>query len=464
MRIFVAEIKPSVRITIEENMVDIANLLAEFAARDMQGLPQGQPLSPAGNFAQAVAGFTKREVSAKIHSHEKDMLDLRIYATNDKGIVIFDSEGKDLGKDYSAWRDVYLTLRGKYGARSTREVPGDDTTTIYHVAAPIKQDQTIIGALTVAKPISTVSPIIDAAEHTILSQGAWLILGSLIIGIWVSTRLQRSVGRLVKFAQALAQGEAAPRPRSSTRELEQLASAMEKLRGQLDGKLYVESYVQALTHELKSPLTAMQAHAELLADEAPSSSSARRVLEQTQRMRVLVDQMLVLSRLESGSQIQLQSIDLRQLLNKLIAQKQVQAKQLGLSLEPQETTQQVHVKADPTLIELAIANLIQNAMDFSPLGGKVKCSLNVENDIAQITVQDQGPGLSDLAQGKLFERYFSTPRPYSGERSSGLGLALVKEIAKAHSGSIELFNQGFSLTQSGCLARLSLACEKVAPA
>jgi two-component system, OmpR family, sensor histidine kinase CreC len=470
MRIFVGEIKPSVRITIEENMVDMANMLAELAAVEMNkpaspspstssATSLSQPPFSESSFSKAITQFTQREVNAKIWNHQKDALDLRVYVTDHKGIVLYDSSGKDLGKDYSAWRDVYLTLKGQYGARSTREVYGDDKTAIYHVAAPIKRGKDIIGVLTVAKPISSVSPIIDQAENSILSKGLWLVLGSLLIGLWVSFRLQRSVGRLVGFAESLAKGEAATRPTSSTKELQQLATSIEKLKGQVDGKQYVERYVQALTHELKSPLTALQAHAELMADaqtevgtaSGSGTSSATRVLEQTFRIRALVDQMLVLARLEGGHTPQLLSLDWCKLLEKALAEYQGQASAHKITLQFDRPEASLIVRGDENLLNLACSNLIQNALDFSPQGSTVLCSLMRSANTVIFKVRDHGSGLSELAEHKLFERYFSTPRPSTGARSSGLGLALSKEIITAHQGTISIVQ-----AHPGVLAEISL--------
>jgi two-component system, OmpR family, sensor histidine kinase CreC len=483
MRIFVAEIKPSVRVTIEENMVEMANMLAELATPELIKInlqvkksPNPKPsdikLSESqsseskfseSSFAIAVTQFTQREVNAKIWNHQKVELNLRVYVTNDKGIVLYDSSGKDLGKDYSAWRDVYLTLRGQYGARSTREIYGDDKSAIYHVAAPIKNGKDIIGVVTVAKPISSVSPIIDQAEQNILSKGLWLVLGSLAIGLWVSYRLQRSVGRLVGFAESLAKGEQAPRPASSTKELQQLAASIEKLRGQLDGKRYVEGYVQALTHELKSPLTALQAHAELLADGNEDSGgatkatkhSAGRVLEQTFRIRALVDQMLVLTRLESGHVPPLVPLDWLKLLEKLFTEYFELARLRDIRLQFERPNFPVLVLGDETLLSLACSNLLQNALDFSPGASTVRCWLETDEKQLIFLVKDEGVGLSVLAKIKLFERYFSTPRLSTGARSSGLGLSLSKEIIHAHHGSISI-----EQVDPGVLAKVSLPRHK----
>lgn len=96
--------------------------------------------------------------------------------------MLLDSSGQDVGKDYSRWNDVYLTLRGQYGARSTRSDPADETTSVMHVAAPILDQGRIIGVVTVAKPNSSLQPYIDRAEQRLLNLGLGLIGLGLLVG------------------------------------------------------------------------------------------------------------------------------------------------------------------------------------------------------------------------------------------------------------------------------------------
>src|SRR5205085_3629525 len=129
-------------------LVDTANALAEQAAPDLRDGSIAH-----GRFAAGIAALGQRNLDAAIWNFEKKRVDYRIYVTDARGIVVYDSAGRDLGKDYSRWNDVYLTLRGRYGARSTRSDPKDDASSVMHVAAPIRgADGRIIGVLTVAKP------------------------------------------------------------------------------------------------------------------------------------------------------------------------------------------------------------------------------------------------------------------------------------------------------------------------
>jgi two-component system sensor histidine kinase CreC len=135
LRVFTAEIKPSVREVMEDMMVDTANLLAELASEDLAAgrLAQGGARSA---FARQVSA-TPAPGEAPIWGFTKQSLDYRVYVTDAKGRVVFDSRHQAVGQDFSQWRDVARTLRGEYGARMTREVPQDDTSGVMHVAAPV---------------------------------------------------------------------------------------------------------------------------------------------------------------------------------------------------------------------------------------------------------------------------------------------------------------------------------------
>jgi two-component system sensor histidine kinase CreC len=116
LRVFLAEVKPSVREVMEDLMVDTANLLA---------MPPGGTLEGSA-FARQVRDYAARPVDAQIWGLHKRSLDFRIYVTDASGRVVFDSGEKPaVGQDYSRWRDVARTLRGEYGARATRELPAD---------------------------------------------------------------------------------------------------------------------------------------------------------------------------------------------------------------------------------------------------------------------------------------------------------------------------------------------------
>lgn len=220
LRVFVSEVKPGVREAVEEVMVDSANLIAELAAHELKnGKLDG------GRFARSMEAYAHRSVKASIWGREKESLDFRIYITDEKGIVRFDSDGNAVGLDYSQWRDVARTLNGQYGARVTRDDPEDTSSGVMYVAAPILDAGRIVGVATLAKPVSALAPIIARGERSVFRHGILLLACALLIGSAFTIWLTISMGRLLRYARALARGEKVAPPATGRDEIGELARA-----------------------------------------------------------------------------------------------------------------------------------------------------------------------------------------------------------------------------------------------
>ena len=118
-QVFVAEVKPGVRQAMEDTLVDTANVLAELATDDLLAGRIDD-----GAFARRVRALRGRDFGADIWGFDKRGSNYRVYVTDARGIVVFDSTGRDVGKDYSRWNDVYLTLRGPLRRAFDRQRPG----------------------------------------------------------------------------------------------------------------------------------------------------------------------------------------------------------------------------------------------------------------------------------------------------------------------------------------------------
>jgi two-component system, OmpR family, sensor histidine kinase CreC len=453
LRVFLAEVKPSVREVMEDILVDTANVLAEQAAPDLRALPPGGTLE-GSRFARAVADYAARPVDAQIWGLRKRTLDFRVYVTDAGGRLLFESGGSALpGTDYSRWRDVALTLRGEYGARATRDVPGDAATSVMFVAAPVLDAGRTIGVLTVAKPVSTVQPFIDRAERRIWIGGLWLLALSLAVGVAVTLWTVHSVRTLRRYAQR-AQAGARDAVPALPGELGELAQAMGAMRERLDRRDEVEQGMRALTHELKSPLTAIGGAAELLHDDLPPPDRerfARQIAGQVQRLRDLVDRLLELSKLESlYAPPHPQPVALRELVRQTIDAQAPTLAQRRLRVQWLHDDD-VRVEGDDEALRLAISNLLANALDFAPAGTALELSLHRDGGTAEFTLRDHGAGVADYAWPRLGERFFSTPRPRDGVRGSGLGLAIVRRVAALHGGEV-----AFEPASPGLRVRLRL--------
>jgi len=132
-----------------------------------------------GSFTRNLAKARQRDLKAMVWRFPKRSLDYRVTITDARGIVIYDSLGRDLGRDNSRWNDVYRTLRGEYGARSSPEIPGEEGDTVMHVAAPVydpADGRTLIGVLSLAQPNRSIDPFIAASQRAIIERGCILPL------------------------------------------------------------------------------------------------------------------------------------------------------------------------------------------------------------------------------------------------------------------------------------------------
>lgn len=455
-RVFVAEVKPGVRQAMEDTLVDTANILAELAADDFLAGRINQ-----GDFAKRVRALAGRDVGAAIWGFRKRSASYRVYVTDARGIVVFDSGNEDVGQDYSRWNDVYLTLRGRYGARSSPGPDGDPDDTVMHVAAPIRDDDgRIVGVLSVAKPNRAIAPFIARSQAVVTRWGFVLMGVALLIGVGVSWWLSRQIGLLRRYAHAVTAGARAAPPRAAG-EFGELGRALETMRSRLEGKQYVEQYVHTLTHEMKSPLAAIRGSAELLesppgeagmsdADRARFAGSIR---GQAERLALMIDKLLALAAVEHRQSLDKpEPVSLATIAQEAAEQCAQRLRRAGarllLDLEPNLPA----VSGDAFLLRQALINLLDNAADFSPAGGEIVLRLRRDGEVQRIEVADRGPGMPDYALARVFERFYSLPRPAGGSRSSGLGLCFVAEVASLHGGAAELVNR----QDGGACASLSV--------
>lgn len=265
--------------------------------------------------------------------------------------------------------------------------------------------------------------------------------------------LVASVRRLRRYAQQAQAGQAIAPP-DMPGELGDLAHAMDDMRRRLEGREQLEHDVRALTHELKSPLAALRASGELLQDELPAADRQRfaaQVLDQTARLQTLVERVLGLSQLEAqvglGEQQRLVLVEWTEAQLERQAPRLAQ-KGLGVVWTARDD---VAVRADAALLEMAFGNLLVNAIDFAPPGSTLELAVNTAATTARLTLRDHGPGVPAAAFSQLGQRFFSTARPGSLVKGSGLGLAIARRVAELHGGRL-----AFEAAQPGLKVSLML--------
>lgn len=189
------------------------------------------------------------------------------------------------------------------------------------------------------------------------------------------------------------------------------------------------------THELRTPLTSVLANLELLSEEltGEQADTAHAALRATQRMRRLVDDLLVLARADTRPARARRVIDLGEVLSDVVSE-----------LAPIIGTHEVAVQADPAMVLGAgddlhrlVLNLVENALRHTPPGTRVQAHTETRGRQALLIVEDEGPGIAPELAARVFDRF---ARGSSG--GSGLGLAIVQAVAREHGGSVALERPG----------------------
>lgn len=441
----ISDLDPQFRKSTEEPQVDCALVLAAIASTQVENGVVNTLL-----FREALKNISSDITPARIYDFIKTTMDLRIYMTDAAGRVVFDSAGRDEGKDYSRWNDVLKTLRGEYGTRTSH---GPELSVMY-VAAPIMENKKIVGVLSVGKPTNNVNVFVEKSRTKIIL-GALFSFGAVVLAtLVISAMITRPIERLTSYARSVGQGKRASLPDLGKGEVATLGNAFEEMRTALEGKQYVENYIQTLTHEMKSPIAAIQGATELLKEEMPLERRKKfleNVESETERIRQLIERLLLLTSVENRQALeQIEDIDLLKLTREVTADFAPlgMAREVTVEIIGGEST---FIRGEIFLVRQAVANLLQNAFDFSPPHSRILVEISRAGNTVQLKAKDQGPGIPAYALPQVFTRFYSLKRPDTGKKSTGIGLSLVREAMLLHGGSATLEN----LPEGGALATLS---------
>jgi len=205
-------------------------------------------------------------------------------------------------------------------------------------------------------------------------------------------------------------------------------------------------FVANISHELKTPVGAMGLLAEALLESTDDPETvhrfAEKMLTESHRLANMVGELIELSRLQGAARLpDLEEVEVDSIVNEAISRHKVPADTADIAVTTDAPTG-FRVLGDPGLLVTALANLISNAIAYSPNGSKVSISRRHCGDTVEISVTDRGIGIARADQERVFERFFRVDKARSrATGGTGLGLAIVKHVAANHNGSIRLWSQ-----------------------
>ena len=297
--------------------------------------------------------------------------------------------------------------------------------------------------VTVADTASAAEP---AARLGLMSTLLWdfVQLDITLVLVWVGIQLGlRPVRRLRdEIAERSPQDLRAIDESSVPREISPVVVTLNRLFTLLRASVQSQQqFISNTAHQLRTPITGMQAQLELLIAEPAAQPVKNRLLTLQEGIRQLAhasNQLLTLARADPAANIAVrkQNVDLNAVVGEVVARFFDRALQANIDLGVDASPQPVPVKADPSLLDDLLSNLVDNALKYTPAGGSVTLSAGLRGDAAYLAVEDTGPGIPAEERQRVRQRFYRMPN--SPGHGSGLGLAIVDEIARIHEASLDI--------------------------
>jgi two-component system, OmpR family, heavy metal sensor histidine kinase CusS len=267
----------------------------------------------------------------------------------------------------------------------------------------------------------------------LVAGGAWFLAGRALRPVETLTRAVEGI-----TARGLDQRLSVP---GHDREFARLLSVFNAMMDRLEKSFHQATRFSAdASHELRTPLARLQAELEEALQAAPAGSSQQAafvsLLDEVHRLAGIVEKLLLLARADSGRlPLAREPVDLSQMLRSVVEDWQAEAPALTIA---SDIAPEVWVDADANLLEQALQNLAGNAVKYNREGGHVRVELQSTETQALVRIVNTGPGIAAEARARIFERFFRADASRGRTSGSGLGLALAREIVRAHGGDIEL--------------------------
>lgn len=311
-----------------------------------------------------------------------------------------------------------------------------------YFASPITFEGNTIGILELIYPMSLIESLISGVSNILFIGVFTFAVLMTLISIYIASKLTKPIKKLAAAANNYANRIFTPVEIKGSDEIALLSRSFNAMGAQLQDYIQRQKqFVSNVSHELRTPLTAIKGYSELLAGEIGDKPDLKRAVfhlrNESERLAKLVDEVLTLSRLETGREdFRFDKLNLSDLLEDTTENMMLRAQKYDIQIAS-NITPGIYVKGDKEKLVQVIVNLLDNAFKYSPPGSTVRVSLYKETAEAILVVVDQGIGIPEQDRSRVFDRFYRAENA-RGISGTGLGLSIVKHIVDAHSGSIKL--------------------------
>lgn len=377
----------------------------------------------------------------------------RVQIVDARGRLLADSHDPLRQEDLAAAPEVQAALRGGPGTyRGPNPATGE---TILAVARPLRQGGVISGALRLSSSLAVVEEVVRNVTVIWALVTLAAVAFAAAVGSFLAGTVVRPLGEITRAAERISRGDltvtVTPRFRD---EIGRLAATLNHMTQELQRLDRLKNeFIGSISHELRTPLTAIKGFVVTLLEGLPAEEEElRRGLEiinrETDRLTGLVEELLDFTRLAAGRlTLRLAPVDLVRLVRDTAEQMRPRALRQGIDLQVSVGGPYPPLEADAYRLKQVLVNLLDNALKFTPAGGKVGLALEHRGRHLALQVVDTGVGIDPADLPLVTQRFYRGRRAPAG--GSGLGLALCQEIVSRHGGSLEIVSrpgEGTSVT------------------
>ena len=408
--------------TMEQQLIDQSSL-AEFYISQIHALQNQGSGELSDETAQYVIGKLGL-VFGNIRIYDRN-LRLQAASKENTEINITDAENTEI---------LSAAAKGNY-AYLVRD-------SIAYFTSPIIFEDNTIGILEFIYPMSFLESLIMGVGNILLISGIIFAVLMSLISIYIASRLTKPINKLAAAAKNYANRVFTPVEIKGSDEISQLSRSFNAMGAQLQDYIQRQKqFVSNVSHELRTPLTAIKGYSEFLADEIGDNPDLKKavfhLINESDRLAKLVDEVLTLSRLETGrEEFHFNRLNLSNLVKDTIDKMLLRAQKYEIEIIS-NIMPEVYIKGDKEKLVQILVNLLDNAFKYSPSLSTVRVSLYKDTSEAILMIVDQGIGIPEKDRSKVFQRFYRAENAYNIS-GTGLGLSIVKQFVDAHKGSIKL--------------------------
>ncbi|MCZ2123626.1 MAG: HAMP domain-containing protein [Anaerolineales bacterium] len=312
-------------------------------------------------------------------------------------------------------------------------------------AVKIQVAEKTVGYLLIEKPPGKRNPMeaefINRLDFSLFAIALGVILFAFIFGAILSRTITNPVRELTSATHAIASGKLGQKVSVHSKdEIGELAESFNKMNADLEKSFNLRTQMTAdIAHELRTPLSLIIGHAEAVHDGVlpPTKENFEIIREEAERLEKLVNDLRTLSLADAGElALEFQPVNINKLIGD-IKTRYIAPLNQNLTLNLQVDSGIPELNLDPNRIAQVLINILENAIRYTPEGGTIQIATKLNNESAEVVIQDSGPGVGAEEAAHLFDRFYRVEQSRArDEGGSGLGLAIAKSIIEMHKGKI----------------------------